>query len=88
MPFLQFDRAIRWFLCTTNAIESVNARIRKAVQARGHFPNEPAALKCVCLAAMALHPTGKGRARWIQRWKAALNAFGISFGGWLSGCRR
>jgi transposase-like protein len=32
---------------TTNAIESVNARIRRAVRARGHFPNEQAALKCV-----------------------------------------
>lgn len=33
-------------VCTTNAIESVNARIRKAVRARGHFPNEQAAIKC------------------------------------------
>ena len=45
---------------TTNAIESVNARIRKAVKARGHFPNEQAALKCVYLAVMSLDPTGTG----------------------------
>ena len=47
VPFLQFDREIRRIICTTNAIESVNARIRKVVRARGHFPNEQAALKCV-----------------------------------------
>ncbi|GHH95764.1 hypothetical protein GCM10017779_62210 [Streptomyces capillispiralis] len=27
---------------------------------RGHFPNEQAALKCVCTALMSLDPTGKG----------------------------
>ena len=84
VPFLQFDREIRRIVCTTNAIESVNARIRKAVRARGHFPTEQAALKCVYLAVMALDPTGRGRARWTQRWKSALNAFDITFNGRLS----
>ncbi len=84
VPFLGFDREIRRIVCTTNAIESVNARIRKAVRARGHFPNEQAALKCVYLAVMALDPTGRGRARWTQRWKQALNAFDIRFDGRLS----
>ena len=88
VPFLQFDREIRRIVCTTNAIESVNARIRKAVKARGHFPNEQAALKCVYLAVMALDPTGKGRARWTQRWKQALNAFDITFDGRRSAARR
>lgn len=46
-PSLRFDAEIRRIVCTTNAIESVNARIRRAVKARGHFPNEQAALKCV-----------------------------------------
>lgn len=84
VPFLQFDAEIRRIVCTTNAIESVNARIRKAVRARGHFPNEQAALKCVYLAVMSLDPTGKGRARWTQRWKGALNAFDITFNGRLT----
>lgn len=84
VPFLGFDREIRRIVCTTNAIESVNARIRKAVRARGHFPNEQAALKCVYLAVMALDPSGKGRARWTMRWKQALNAFDIRFDGRLS----
>lgn len=87
VPFVTFDREIRRIVCTTNAIESVNARIRKAVKARGHFANEQAALKCVYMAVMALDPTGKGRARWTQRWKPGLNAFDIAFDGRLTAHR-
>jgi transposase-like protein len=87
VPFLQFDQDIRTVICTTNAIESINARIRRAVNARGHFPNEQAALKCVYLAIMSLDPTGTGRKRWSNRWKAALNAFEITFDGRLSAGR-
>lgn len=79
-----FDVEIRKVICSTNAIESVNARIRKAVRARGHFPNEAAAMKCVYMALMSLDPTGKGRKRWTMRWKAPLNAFQIAFEGWLT----
>jgi transposase-like protein len=84
VPFLSFDVEIRKVICSTNAIESVNARIRKAVRARGHFPNEAAALKCVYMALMSLDPTGKGRKRWTMRWKAPLNAFQIAFEGRLA----
>ncbi|MFE0547811.1 IS256 family transposase [Streptomyces sp. NPDC058891] len=87
-PFLRFDTEIRRIVCTTNAIESVNARIRRAVKARGHFPNEQAALKCVYMAVMSLDPTGKGQARWTMRWKTALNAFDITFDGRLSAARQ
>jgi putative transposase len=79
VPFLSFDPEVRAVIYTTNAIESVNARIRKAVKARGHFPNEQAALKCVYLAVMSLDPTGRGRQRWSNRWKGALNAFTVAF---------
>jgi putative transposase len=85
VPFLAFDTEIRKVVCTTNAIESINARLRRAVNARGHFPNEVAALKCLYLAVRALDPTGKGRTRWSNRWKAALNAFDITFDGRLTG---
>jgi transposase-like protein len=61
VPFLAFDAEIRKVVCSTNAIESVNARIRRAVRARGHFPNEQAALKYVYLAVMSLDPTGQSR---------------------------
>jgi transposase-like protein len=84
VPFLQFDREIRTVVCTTNAIESINARLRRAVNARGHFPNEQAAMKCLYLALMSLDPTGKARRRWTNRWKGALNAFDITFDGRLS----
>jgi putative transposase len=84
VPFLQFNPEIRRVICSTNAIESVNARIRRAVKARGHFPTDQAALKCVYMAVMSLDPTGAGRRRWMNRWKAALNAFDIAFEGRLS----
>ena len=59
VPFLRFDREIRTVICTTNAIESINARLRRAVNARGHFPTEQAALKYLYLAIMSLDPTGQ-----------------------------
>jgi putative transposase len=40
IPFLDYDVEIRQVLCSTNAIESLNARYRRAVKAHGHFPNE------------------------------------------------
>jgi putative transposase len=88
VPFLAFDTEIRRVICSTNAIESVNARIRRAVKARGHFPTEQAALKCVYMAVMSLDPTGTGRKRWIMRWKPALNAFEIAFDGRLAAGRK
>ncbi|MFB7800877.1 IS256 family transposase [Isoptericola sp. NPDC056134] len=81
IPFLDYDVEIRKIICTTNAIESLNARYRRAVRARGHFPNDAAALKCLYLVTRSLDPTGRGRARWVIRWKAALNAFAITFEG-------
>lgn len=87
VPFLAFDVEIRKIICTTNAIESINSRLRRAVNARGHFPTEQAALKCLYLALMGLDPTGKGRGRWTMRWKAALNAFDLAFDGRLSAGR-
>ena len=87
VPFLGFDVEIRKIICTTNAIESINSRLRRAVNARGHFPTEQAALKCLYLALMGLDPTGKGRGRWTMRWKAALNAFDLAFDGRLSAGR-
>jgi transposase-like protein len=87
-PFLQFDREIRKVICTTNAIESINARLRRAVRARGHFPTEAAALKCLYLAITSLDPTGRGRKRWTNRWKAPLNAFDLTFDGRLSAGRQ
>ena len=81
VPFLDYDVEIRKIICSTNAIESLNARYRRAVRVRGHFPNEQAAMKCLYLTTRSLDPTGKGRALWATRWKPALNAFAITFEG-------
>ena len=86
-PFLAFDREIRTIITTTNAIESLNARFRRSVKARGHFPTEQAALKHLYLVIISLDPTGRGRQRWSNRWKGALNAFDITFDGRLSAGR-
>jgi putative transposase len=80
IPFLDYDVEIRTVICSTNAIESLNARYRRAVQARGHFPTEQAAMKCLYLVTRSLDPTGAGRTRWTVRWKPVLNAFAITFG--------
>lgn len=56
-PVLDYDVEIRRVICSTNAIESLNARYRRAVRPRGHFPNDTAALKCLYLLTRALDPT-------------------------------
>jgi putative transposase len=80
IPFLDYDVEIRKVMCSTNAIESLNARYRRAVRARGHFPTEQAALKRLYLVTRSLDPTGAGRTRWTMRWKPVINAFAITFG--------
>lgn len=79
VPFLAYSPEIRKVIYSTNAIESLHARFRRSVRARGHFPTEQAAVKCLYLTIRSLDPTGRGRARWVTRWKAALNAFAITF---------
>jgi putative transposase len=79
VPFLDYDVEIRKMICSTNAIESLNARYRRAIRARGHFPTEQAAMKCLYLVTRSLDPTGTGRTRWTMRWKPVLNAFAITF---------
>lgn len=55
-PFLDYDVEIRKMICSTNAIESLNARYRRAIRARGHFPTEQAAMKCLYLVTRSLDP--------------------------------
>lgn len=86
-PFLDYDVEIRKVLCSTNAIESLNARFRRAVRARDHFPSEQAALKTLYLVTRSLDPkalpqsggTPAGQARWTMRWKPALNECAVTF---------
>ncbi|SQD93377.1 hypothetical protein FMEAI12_1480001 [Parafrankia sp. Ea1.12] len=58
------------------------------MKARGHFPSEQAALKHLYLTLTSLDPTGHGRAKWTNRWKAPLNAFDLAFDGRLSAGRK
>jgi transposase-like protein len=81
VPFLAFEVEVRKVIFSTNAVESLNARFRRAIRARGHFPSDQAALKCLYLAIRSLDPTGRGRQRWTMRWKPALNAFAVMFEG-------
>ncbi len=79
VSFLDYDVEIRPVICSTNAIESLNARYRRAVEARGHFPNTQAAMKTLYLVTRALDPKGTGQTRWAVRWKPAPNAFAVTF---------
>jgi putative transposase len=68
IPFLDYDNEIRKVICSTNAIESLYARYRRAIRVRGHFPTEQAALNCIYLVTPSLDPTGTGQKRWTMRW--------------------
>jgi hypothetical protein len=82
------DRRTLWLQIRARLSErGTHARIRRAVKARGHFPNEQA-LKCVYMAIMSLDPTGTGQRRRSMLWKPALNVFDMAFDGRLSAGRR
>jgi transposase-like protein len=83
VPFLDYPPEVRRVIYSTNAIESLHARMRRATRARGHFPTEQAAMKCLYLVIRSLDPTGRGAERWMNRWKPALNAFAVTFDGRL-----
>jgi transposase-like protein len=76
IPFFAFPPEVRRVIYTTNAIESVNARLRKILKTRGHFPNDEAATKLIWL---ALRNITKDWARAAPHWKAAMNQFAILY---------
>jgi len=69
VPFLAFDREIRTVICTANTNRITQFPLPAGLNARGHFPTEQAALKCLYLTTMSLDPTGAGRKRWTNRWR-------------------
>lgn len=73
VPFFQFPPEIRKIIYTTNAIESLNMSLRKAIKTRGAFPSEEAALKVMYLALRNLAKKWES----VKGWKEALNRFGI-----------
>ncbi len=76
IPFFTFPPPIRRVIYTTNAIESVNARLRKIIKTRGHFPSDDAATKLIWLALRNI-TTDWGRA--AKDWKEAMNQFAILY---------
>ena len=76
IPFFAFPPEIRKVIYTTNAIESVNARLRKIIKTRGHFPSDDAASKLIWLALRNITAEW-GRA--AHNWKEAMNQFAIIF---------
>lgn len=80
VPFLEFPPELRKVVYTTNAIESLNARFRRAVRHRGHFPNEQAALKVLYLVANQQRPNRADLVGRVNGWKQILNALTIHYG--------
>jgi len=76
IPFFAFPPEVRRVIYTTNAIESVNARLRKILKTRGHFPNDEAATKLIWLALRNI-TADWGRA--ANNWKSAMNQFAILY---------
>jgi transposase-like protein len=76
IPFFAFPAPIRRVIYTTNAIESINARLRKIIKTRGHFPNDDAASKLIWLALRNI-TADWGRA--TREWKEAMNQFAILY---------
>ena len=76
IPFFAFPPEVRRVIYTTNAIESVNARLRKIIKTRGHFPSDDAATELIWL---ALSNITKDWGRAGHNWKAAMNQFAILY---------
>jgi putative transposase len=80
VPFLEFPAELRKVVYTTNAIESLNARFRRAVRHRGHFPNEQAALKVLYLVATQQRKNRQDLTGRISGWKEILNTLHVHYG--------
>ena len=76
IPFFAFPPDVRRVIYTTNAIESVNARLRKIIKTRGHFPSDDAATKLIWL---ALRNITAAWCRPTTNWKTAMNQFAILY---------
>lgn len=80
VPFLDFPTELRRIVYTTNAIESLNARFRRVVSHRGHFPTEQAAMKVLYLIAIRNRPNRQDMQGKQRGWTAILNALYLHFG--------
>lgn len=76
IPFFAFTPAVRRVIYTTNAIESVHARLRKIIKTRGHFPSDEAATKLIWL---AIRNITASWSRAAKDWREAMNQFAIAY---------
>jgi putative transposase len=77
VPFYAFPSDVRRILYTTNAIEALNSKLRRAVRARGHFPNDDAAMKLLFL---VLNRSEKEWKMPPREWALAKAQFAVLFG--------
>lgn len=76
VPLFGYPPEIRRAIYTTNAVESLNSRLRKSLKTRGSFPSDEAALKLLYL---ALQQAARKWGHPVRDWKSALNRFAILF---------
>ena len=76
IPFLDYPPEVRKLIYTTNSIEALNSKIRRAVRTRGHFPSDDAATKLIWLALRNI-TADWGRA--AKEWRDAMNQFAILY---------
>jgi putative transposase len=77
IPFFAFPADVRKIIYTTNAIESLNASVRKAIRNKGHFPSDQAATKLIWLSLRHITENWK---RPPVAWQAAKAQFALQFG--------
>jgi putative transposase len=77
VPFYAFHPDVRRLIYTTNAIEALNSKLRRAVRARGHFPTDEAAMKLLFL---VLNRSEKEWTMPAREWSLAKAQFAILFG--------
>jgi len=77
VPFFAFPPEVRRIIYTTNAIESLNSKLRSSVRSRGHFPSDEAATKLLYL---VLRDVSKNWKMPQREWTAAKTQFAILFG--------
>ena len=77
IPFYAFPKDVRRLIYTTNSIEALNSKLRRAVRARGHFPTDEAAMKLLFLV------LNRSEKDWImppREWSMAKAQFAVLFG--------
>jgi putative transposase len=77
VPFFAFPESVRRIIHTTNAIEALNSKLRRAVRTRGHFPNDDAAMKLLYL---VLNQASEAWKRPPREWFEAKTQFAVAFG--------